>query len=254
MLYIIYDNSFNGFLTAVFDAFYLHRTDICILSDRVESPLLFDCRTVCTDYDKSFRVQSSIDKKLGEQTLSLIWTAWLSHESSIEDLLLSYLRLAFKLGADISKMSQNSVVFKVVSTSERVKKEAHRFKEFVRFKKYKEVYVSDIYPDFEILPLIEEHFCNRFNDQNFIIRDRHYCKALIYYNKKPVIMDMSEFFDPEDMCDDEFEDMWRKYYSAMCIESRKSRRRMLSLMPLKYHRYITESQPVYPTNHYKNDV
>ena len=243
MLYLIYESSFEGFLTAVFDAFYLRRTDIRLLPECAEPPLLFDCRTVYADSGKAMRVQKSIKQKLGTNTLWTIFTAWLSHEDNIEDILLSYLRLAFKLGADISKMSQNDAVFKAISTAERVKREAHRFKEFVRFKKYKDIYVADIFPDFEILPLIVRHFSERFNDQNFIIRDKHYHKALIYYDKRAAIVDITEFLDPDDMNEDEFEDMWRKYYSAMCIESRKSRRRMLSFMPLKYHRYMPEKRP-----------
>ncbi len=243
MLYLIYESSFEGFLTAVFDAFYLRRTDIRLLPECAEPPLLFDCRTVYADSGKAMRVQKGIKQKLGTNTLWTIFTAWLSHEDNIEDILLSYLRLAFKLGADISKMSQNDAVFKAISTAERVKREAHRFKEFVRFKKYKDIYVADIFPDFEILPLIVRHFSERFNDQNFIIRDKHYHKALIYYDKRAAIADITEFLDPDDMNEDEFEDMWRKYYSAMCIESRKSRRRMLSFMPLKYHRYMPEKRP-----------
>ena len=243
MLYLIYKNSFEGFLTAVFDAFYLRRTDIHLLSECAEPPLLFDCRTVSSDSIKAMRVQKSIKQRLGTNTLWTIFTAWLSHDENIEDILLSYLRLAFKLGADISKMSQNDAVFKTISTSERVKREAHRFKEFVRFKKYKDIYIADIFPDFEILPLIVRLFSERFNDQNFIIRDKHYHKALIYYDKRAVIADITEFWEPDDMDKDEFEDMWRKYYSAMCIESRKSRRRMLSFMPLKYHRYMPEKRP-----------
>ncbi len=243
MLYLIYESSFEGFLTAVFDAFYLRRTDIRLLPECAEPPLLFDCRTVYADSGKAMRVQKGIKQKLGTNTLWTIFTAWLSHENNIDDILLFYLRLAFKLGADISKMSQNDAVFKTISTAERVKREAHRFKEFVRFKKYKDIYVADIFPDFEILPLIVRHFSERFNDQNFIIKDKHYRKALIYYEQRAAIADITEFWDPDDMNEDEFEDMWRKYYSAMCIESRKSRRRMLSFMPLKYHRYMPEKRP-----------
>lgn len=248
MIYLIYENSFEGFLTSVFEAFYLRRTDIHLLPDSLEPPLLFDCRTIPADSGKAMRVQDSIKQKLGSNTLWIVWTAWLSHESDISDTLLSYLRLAFKLGMDISKMSQNDTVFKAVSAAERVKREAHRFIEFVRFKKYRNIYSADIFPDYEILPLIVRHFTERFNDQNFIIRDKHYHKALIYYDRKTAIADMPEFFEINDMQDDEFEDMWKKYYSAMCIESRKSRRRMLSFMPLKYHRYMTEKQTDYKSD------
>ncbi len=242
MLYLYYENSFDGFLTAVFDAFCLRRTDIHLLSDNAEPPLLFECRNVPFDSEKSQRVQNGISQKLGDGTLRLIWTAWLSHKSGIEDTLLKYLRLAFRLGTDISKMPQNDTVLKTTAAAKRVTTEATRFKEIVRFKKYKGIYFADIYPDCEILPLIAGHFADRFSHQNFIIRDRRYGKALIYYNGQTAITDMTEFDDPDDMMEDDFEDMWKKYYHAMCIESRKSRRRLLSVMPLKYHRYMTEMQ------------
>lgn len=60
MLYLIYESSFEGFLTAVFDAFYLRRTDIRLLPECAEPPLLFDCRTVYADSGKAMRVQKGI--------------------------------------------------------------------------------------------------------------------------------------------------------------------------------------------------
>ncbi len=240
---LLYENSLIGFYTAIYEAFYLRRMDINLLSDSHPVPGLFECVHIAADDVKSLKVETAIQKKLGLDTSAIVQHAWLSHMDGIEDCIFRYLKLAFKIGCDINDMMQSDIVSKVVKTAARVSREAHRMNQFVRFRLIGSVYAADIYPDFEVLPLIENHFANRFSDMDFIIRDRHYCKALLYSQGKSAISDMTDFVELDDLADSNtFEEMWKGYYKSMCIEARRNRRCMLNNMPLKYHRYMTEKQ------------
>jgi probable DNA metabolism protein len=58
--------------------------------------------------------------------------------------------------------------------------ECQLYKGFVRFSDYGGVLVSVIRPKNRVLPLLQEHFCDRFNCERFVIFDQTHAQALVY--------------------------------------------------------------------------
>ena len=102
------------------------------------------------------------------------------------------------------------------------------------------VYVADIRPAYDILPLITSHFVDRFGSQPFVIRDKHYGQALVHYRENSAILPMEDFTPLALEEGDAFEQMWKRYYKALTIEERKNLRLMQQHMPKKYWENILE--------------
>ena len=128
--------------------------------------------------------------------------------------------------------------------SQKVKKETHLFLGILRFKKLKNgIYYSKIEPDNNITMLIADHFAKRMADQPWIIHD---AKRNIFalYNTKQVVFAMEQEINiSSDICDDrKFETLWKNYFHAIAIESRKNLRLQKSFMPRRYWKNMPEKQ------------
>ena len=127
-------------------------------------------------------------------------------------------------------------------------------KQFIRFQKAKDgTYLGVVSPDHNVLPIITDHFQDRFNDQPWLIYDakRHYGfyydgKATIrvtFEDESAVPFDLSNGkLDAELLSENDqlFQYLWRTYFKAICIKERMNPRKQLQDMPRRYWRYMTE--------------
>jgi probable DNA metabolism protein len=239
---LIYDDTFAGFLTAVFDAFYLRNDDFSIMALKHLGPTLLNYKICETDDTKSEKVEDAITEKLSSDVMLNVFRAWLSHIPYIEDWIVKYLKLCFKIGRDVSDALQEQSVDHVMRASRTVGREVQRFLGLVRFKSIGDnIYLADIEPDFEILPLCVEHFTGRFSSQRFIIRDLTYKKALIYNTENAIIVDITDG-EMASQINDEYEDLWRTYFKSMTIKERINPRLQMQHMPQKYWKHLIEKQ------------
>jgi probable DNA metabolism protein len=160
----------------------------------------------------------------------------------------------FKQG-DISRNFADSDVLAVTNIARRVLHEQLRMKQFIRFQKAKDgTYLAVVSPDHNVLPIIIDHFQDRFNDQPWLIYDakRHYG----YYYDGSVAPIRVTFEDetavPFDLRngklnadvlsgnDQLFQNLWRTYFKAICIKERMNPRKQLKDMPRRYWKYMTE--------------
>jgi probable DNA metabolism protein len=142
----------------------------------------------------------------------------------------------------------------VTNIARRVLHEQLRMKQFIRFQKAKDgTYLGVVSPDHNVLPIIIDHFQDRFNDQPWLIYDakRHYG---YYYDGKNVIrvtfedeatvpFDLRNGKLNADVLSDNdqlFQDLWRTYFKAICIRERMNPRKQLQDMPRRYWKYMTE--------------
>ena len=175
MVVYTFDNTLDGLLSAVFDAFYNHEMPNELLTAGKALPLFCDhIHEVNTDENKSKRVWKGLENKLTHLGLSIITISFLSEDNNLNYALFSYICKAFtnKNKISIEKNISDPDVLICTQTYRRVCFEAKRMKQFLRFQKAKDgTYLGVIHPDFNVLPLIIEHFKDRFNDQCFLIYD-----------------------------------------------------------------------------------
>lgn len=240
----IYDNTFEGLLTAIFYAYSCKEDCILTKSKDYIVSFLNEVLNISTEYDKFDRVYKSIVDKLNNETLRNIYYLYLSDIADSDSLTLKYLKLCYKFGTNINLAKNNDIIILVDKYTRKVYGEAHRFNGFVRFKEVAPLsFYASIEPDHNILPLIINHFTKRFSDQNFIIHDLKRDLAIVYNKKSAIITD----FKKEDskiftsyVTDDEFETLWKTFYNSVNIKERENHKLRNRSMPKRYWNHLTE--------------
>lgn len=240
----VYDNTFEGLLTAIFYA-YPCLDDCTITKDKdyIQS-LLNQVIEVSTEADKFERVYNSILEKLGDEMLKNIYYLYLSDVPFCDLLALKYLKLCYKYGVKINLAKNNDIIISVDKYIRKVFGEAHRFNGLVRFKEIGPLsYYSTIEPDHNILPLLLSHFVKRFSDQNFIIHDLKRESAIVYNRESAIITELkkedSKIFTSSSSRD-EFEKLWKTFYNSVNIKERENHRLRSRNMPKRYWSHLTE--------------
>ena len=252
----VFDNTLDGLLTAVFDSFFLKQQPVVLLAEGEQLPLFTDePYRVVTDSEKAERVWKGLEKHLSKEGLHMITISWLSEERALNQPLFNFICKVFRLNVSgLERNASDEDVLAVRNTCRRVLYEQLRMKQFVRFQKAKDgTYLGVVSPDHNVLPLITDHFSDRFNDQPWLIYDtkRHYG---YYYDGKTVIrvtfeneaslpFDLSSGKMDADILSDNdqlFQDLWRTYFKAICIKERMNPKKQLSDMPRRYWKYMTE--------------
>lgn len=239
----IYDDSFEGLLTAVFNIFYNHDNEATVISQKhYTGCYLFEQITVKTDPQKSDRVWNGVRQKLSVDVLQDIYYIFLSELPEAGGLVLGYLREGFKIGPRIRGCLHMDAVKNALRVRDRVAYEAHRFKGFVRFRVIKdELYIADISPDYNILPLISPHFSKRYPGLCWIIRDLKHGIASVCQNARWYITALTEEGLRELEVSDAFEELWRGYFKTIAIKERINPRLQKQYMPRRYWRYLIET-------------
>jgi probable DNA metabolism protein len=240
----LYDNTFEGLLTAIFYAYSCKEDCIITKSKDYIISFLNEISDIKTEYDKFERVYQSIVEKLNDEILRNIYYLYLSDIPDSGSLALKYLKLCYSRGTNINLAKNNDIIILVDKYTRKVSGEAHRFTGFVRFKEVAPLsFYASIEPDHNILPLILNHFTRRFSDQNFILHDLKRELAIIYNKESAIITDFKE----EDSkvftsftVDDEFESLWKTFYNSVNIKERKNHRLRDRSMPRRYWAHLTE--------------
>ena len=257
MTVYVFDGTMDGLLTAVFDAFALKEQPEQLLAEGDALPLFCDhTYHVTSDEEKARRVWAGLEKKLTREALRLISVSWLSELPELSTPLFHYIYKVFQQG-DISRNFADPDVLSVTNIARKVLHEQLRMKQFIRFQKAKDgTYLAVVSPDHNVLPIITDHFSDRFNDQPWLIYDAHRHYGFYYDgHAAPIrITFENEFAVPfslengklnEDILssDDQLlQDLWRAYFKAICIKERMNPRKQLKDMPRRYWKYMTEKQ------------
>lgn len=264
MLVYTFDLTLDGVLSAVFDAYFRHQQPDMLIGEGEQMPLFCEeTWQVVTTEEKASRVWAGLEKHVSKEALKLLMVSWQSEEKTLSTPLFHYIYKVFGTkGASIERNFSDPDVLYVTNTARRVMHEQLRMKQFIRFQKAKDgTYLAVVSPDNDVLPLITDHFQDRFNDQPWLIYDarRRYG---YYYDASPQQGRMEgspirvTFEDenslPFDLSngkldeavlsenDQLFQDLWRTYFKAVCIKERMNPKKQLSDMPRRYWKYMTE--------------
>ncbi len=248
---LTYDGSFEGFLCCVFTA-YEEKLELPDISaeGNVSAGLFNSPQEVITDAAKANRVWQSLQKKTSAITLKRLKWAFLSEIKGIENHLFSMIRYIFSEAGPVDLDYSHPAVLKVTQTAKKVGREKHRMEAFVRFRLTKdEIYFAAIEPDFNVLPIIKNHFKNRYADQRWIIYDLKRRFGLFYDLSKVdfIALDLdpsinisggsSEFFAE---AENDFQVLWKEYFESVNIKSRANSKLHVQHLPKRYWKYLTE--------------
>ena len=255
MVTYVFDGSFEGLLTAVFDFYELKPGKVSLVWDKVYQPSLIEnTHTVVTDGSKAERVWLGLQKKLSANWLRTFYCTYLSEEPQAFCALFNFAVYIFDNPAGAEANFGNEFVLAVSQTERRVSRERHRMKAFIRFQKTADgIYYAPIEPDFNVLPLISSFFKNRYADQRWIIYDvrRQYG---LFYDLETVqqisydfvsAIDTSSVKLPKGLTDEKEElaaVLWKDYFDSTNIKERKNMKLHIRHVPKRYWRYLGEKE------------
>lgn len=250
MITLLYDGSFDGLFTAVFEVFEYRYSDVEIFSrENFQQENMFaEIHEVITQQEKSERVLNKLEQNIGKQGIHQLLQVFLSEDPEMEKLVLSAVKQSIKHSDEnVMKNFADDDILKIAKICKSVSRERHRMTAFIRFEKMQdEIYFAKIDPDFNVLPLIRNHFKNRYADQKWMIYDlrRHY--GLIYDLKD------CEFFYPDEKLnlnlyqekfheeEKNYQKLWQSYFTKTNIKERKNTKLHIQHVPKRYWKYLTE--------------
>ena len=180
----------------------------------------------------------------------MISYAWLSELPGADETIFRYIRKTFENQHSIETNFADDDVLELRQLARKVSTEKHRMIEFVRFQKTAdETYFAPIDPDHNVIPLIVNHFRNRYADQEWIIYDtrRNYGIHFDKQKMKEVTFDDTSLFKDGKisahlLADNEqlFQQLWKRYFKAITIRERINPKLHRQHLPRRYWKYLTE--------------
>lgn len=241
----LYDGSFHGLLTIVFNSYCSKTLPQKIYSEDCYIPNFLDKTLfIKTDFEKSERIWNGIKNKIGIDALYNSYNAFLCNEKNKELNILKYLCNGFDLGSKINNMLTTSYVFKVINMRKRALSECHKLKGLLRFIEVdKNIFYSSIHPDNNIIEPLGQHFIKRFPMQNFIINDKNRNICFLYNTKEYKIIDSSNINIPKISEEEQkYQELWKMFFKTIAIKERSNPRCQMQFMPKKYWRDLIEMQ------------
>lgn len=250
MTTLIYDGTFEGLLTAIFEIYDRKLQQVKFYSGEWRNTALFeDVIQVVTDNNKYERVLNGLMKKISSHSIQQLYVTYLSETKTCDDHIAGYIRYAFDSLHNIEEDYGNRYVLRISEIAHMVRRERHRMEAFVRFQKLKDdIFYAAVEPDFNVLPLLIKHFKNRYADQKWIIYDLKR-KYGIYYDLQDVEYvevdfsaanhkgkQASVYFEDENL----YQHLWKNYFNSANISSRKNTRLHLRHIPKRYWKNLTE--------------
>ena len=247
----LYDGTWAGFLTAIFEVYERGKINVSITTVNRFLPDAFAMPYyVMTNESKAKRVWTGLAKKISAKASKSLYCCFLSELPGIENSLYAYLRLVFEKSESPERAYGDANVLKVSQVDKMVHREKHRMEAFVRFQLFKDdLYYAGIEPDYNVLPLISNHFKRRYADQRWLIYDlkRNYG---IYYDLEKVDEVTLSCTEAVDIGSNDnilfhqdealYQTLWKDYFKHVNIEERKNDKLHLQHVPKRYWKNLTE--------------
>ena len=266
---VLYEPSFEGWLSAVFYVYehkLHHNPALKLVAQDSYVPSLIDhCVTVPVNAEKAERVLVKLGQLIGRSGIRQILWGLLSEKDNIGSTLFRVVKYAIDYpNRQIMQDLGNMDVLELAQTVKSVGREKHRMEAFVRFEHTKEdIYFARVEPDFNVLPLIGEHFRQRYQDQHWAIYDLRRGYG-IYYDmsqstpRAPAALlmisdlDDSVLHDPSSVhSEDEqrYQRFWQGYFTNVNIKERKNPKLHKQYLPQRYWKYLSEKQVLPSADH-----
>ena len=253
MVLYVFDGSFEGLLTAVFESYERKHKHVQLIWDKLHQPsMLADEHIVISDEQKAQRVWTALKKKIDTRWANSFYTSYLSEDAQAFNDLFGFAHYIFDNPEGVYKNFGNPFVIAIDKMAHKVSRERHRMKAFIRFQKTADgIYYCPVEPDFNVLPLIAKFFKDRYADQQWIIYDVRR-KYGLFYDLKSVEEITYEFVSeidtrsvqlPKNLTDDKEElaaILWKDYFKSTNIPARKNMKLHLQHVPKRYWKYLTE--------------
>lgn len=246
MIHYIYDGSFDGLLTIIFET-YAQQERPDSIGDSLSSLLIMDTRQIPTDKEKAARVRNKLEAICGKQGLRLLYKCFLSEKKVREMQIYRFVERMVRERRNILHDYRDPIIVEMQRTAKQVDREVHRMHAFVRFQETTDgKFMALINPDFYVIPLIGAHFRKRYPGFEWVIYDIRR-KVGIRHNEGKVQRLNGDAntrvkLEPDELTEKErlMQHLWRTYFEHVNIAERRNDRLHQQHIPKRYWPLLTE--------------
>lgn len=245
----------TGLLSCVYRSFQFKDFDVRVSAQHAQTLLFDEWVEVVSNENHAKRVWAGLIKKISVTSLRYFYYCFLSEQPQAYQHLFNFCLYVFKNRHAVDQNYAHPDVLAVSQWAKQVGREKHRMEAFVRFKKCQDgLFLSLVQPDFNVLPLIERHFKNRYQDQKWLIYDEKRRYGLYYdltqvhqvmleVNQIDIAHKIGKSQSFSIQLDDEeilYDQLWKDYFKSVNIEARKNIKLHVQYVPKRYWRYLNE--------------
>jgi len=252
-VYFLYDHTFDGLLTCVFEAFNRKEFPEYIIDENRQLPMFTESFRVITDDSKADRVLKTLRKKISRSALDMLFFSYLSESEGIEIRIFRYIQKTLLAEKSIETNFADPDVLELSKVYKKVTREEERIRQFVRFQKTTDgLFFAAMSPAYNVLPLTARFFKSRFADQPWVIYDvkREYglyydlnTVETVYFDQLPGAKETGKLTTEKlDEYEAAFQDLWKDYLKAITIRERLNLKLQRQHMPKRFWKYLTEKQ------------
>lgn len=239
----LYDGSFEGILTCVYEAYRLRSMPQIIASDEYQEKFFEKTQFIQTDQNKASRVGQKL-KAISLEVFLTVQCCYLSETMHKGDIILKYIQQALLLGKQVDHNYAEPAVCAALDCRRSVTFEAHRFKGLLRFQELQDgSWYAPCEPDHCILPLLANHCRGRFSQQNWIIHDIKRDMAMLFTQGELQLFthtDLDDIQQKLSSAEKQYQALWKTFFKNIAITERTNPRLQRQFMPKKYWKYLIE--------------
>ena len=255
----ICDNTIDGILTGVYDA-YADKHPLREISLTVDIPenlsLFTQYITVSSDSEKAAKVARTLKSRFGQDFYETIYQAAMSGahsgKSSMDKANAIFQTIALALSSGNGTKTLLALgepcIYRVFELCRATGREAMHLLGFVRFQELENgILFSKVHPHHHVLPILGEHFSDRFPEENFLIYDENRQLALLHPAHQHYFLADATTLDSEllsRVSEDEaiFEQLWTTFFHNIAIEARTNPKLQSQMIPKRFQRDTIEFQ------------
>jgi probable DNA metabolism protein len=247
----LYDGTFKGLLTVIFETYRLKTPASRIQPETEWQETLFEePLVIATNPAYAARVKKGLAEKATLRAVKMLYRCLLSEQPDVEMLIYTFVRKAMASKLDWSGNFRDDTVLQLQRIDKKMGREIHRMHAFVRFQQTQDdIYYAVIEPDFNVLPLIIDHFEQRYPAQTWLIYDarRHYGMFYDQEKTEPITFAEQDHLQLRQLSpsileqgETTYQQAWQTYFNSTNIPERRNLKLHLQHVPRRYWKYLTE--------------
>ncbi|CAM3846852.1 TIGR03915 family putative DNA repair protein [Arcobacter cloacae] len=238
---LVYDGSFEGFLSLVYEVYYKKLKPIKINKTLPNEMIFEEILELKTSKDNAIKVLNAIKTKFPKELIQRILNIFMCDSKEFELYLLEYIIIGFKETKQLYNIN-NSCVFYLNSLEKELFRNVHKLTGFIRFEELEDgTLYAKVESKFNVLYFLGKHFLKRFNNQNFIIHDLNRKLAFVKIENDFSVQEVAFFDEPNYSSNEQkFQKLWKSFFSGVTIKERINPKLQTQMVPLLYRTYMSE--------------
>lgn len=238
---LLYDGTFEGFLSLVYEVYYKKLKPIKIYKTLPNEMIFEEILEINSSKESGIKVLNAIKTKFPNELIQRILNIFMCDSKEFELYLLEYIIIGFKDSKQLYNIN-NSCVFYINNLEKELFRNIHKMTGFVRFEELddKSLYAK-VESKFNLVYFLGKHFLKRFNNQNFIIHDLNRKLAFVKIQNDFSVQEVAFFDEPNySSSEQKFQKLWKSFFSAVAINERINPKLQRQMVPLLYRTYMSE--------------